>query len=185
MKKQKQKQNWFWHTWNYPSYITSIWQGCWNQYFIFPLWLSPHHRLCIIYNTQGNYTAIIIYSCQLDFQPILTLSFEGYIHIHIPYNKLPSLSTSWLARKEMRKLRKISTNMNVCKYSTAGCINNKLIKEELYIVKTTTQPQHNPKTTPKQPNTIQRKLGLTQILVCNTTHPLGTIGAIQANFRVT
>ena len=29
------------------------------------------------------------------------------------------------------------------------------------IVKTTTQPQHNPKTTPKQPNTTQQKLGLT------------------------
>ena len=40
------------------------------------------------------------------------------------------------------------------------------------IVKTTTQPQHNPKTTSKQPNTIQRKLGLTRLLVCTTTtHP--------------
>ena len=37
------------------------------------------------------------------------------------------------------------------------------------IVKTTTQPQHNPKTTPRQPNTIQRELGLTRLLVCTTT----------------
>ena len=39
------------------------------------------------------------------------------------------------------------------------------------IVKTTTQPKHNTKTTPKQPNTIQRKLGLTRLLVCNLTQP--------------
>ena len=58
------------------------------------------------------------------------------------------------------------------------------------IVKTTTQPQHNPKTTPKQSNTIQRKLGLTRLLVCTTYHHPPTTGtfslrAIQANFRVT
>ena len=35
------------------------------------------------------------------------------------------------------------------------------IKTDAEIVKTTTQPQHNPKTTPKQPNTTQLKLGLT------------------------
>ena len=67
-------------------------------------------------------------------------------------------------------------------------------------VKTTTQPQHNPKTTSKQPNTIQQELGLTWLLVCTTTtnttyhhhqhlpptrNSSFSLRAIQANFRVT
>ena len=53
----------------------------------------------------------------------------------------------------------------------------------LPIVKTTTQPQHNPKTIPKQPNTIQRKLGLTRLLVCPT--PPETLTPALEQYRPT
>ena len=57
------------------------------------------------------------------------------------------------------------------------------------IVKTTTQPQDNSKTTPKQPNTTQLKLGLTWLLVCTTHHhhhpPQGTLLSALEQYRPT
>ena len=47
-----------------------------------------------------------------------------------------------------------------CHTSHDKCI-KKISHNPILIVKTTTQPQLNPKTTPKQPNTTQLKLGLT------------------------
>ena len=46
-------------------------------------------------------------------------------------------------------------------HRTANDVVARVAATKQIIVKTTTQPQHNPKTTPKQPNTNQRKLGLT------------------------